>query len=178
MIGLPPTGGAALTATCCALAIAASLQACAQRPIQEPAGLAVEAGRRVTIAYTIRGSDETVLTATAEDGPFSYVHGQGDLRPSLEGALTGLRRGATARVRIEASEAFGLYNEAKVLTLPRMRFPADVAVGAEYEDQIGRTLRVIDIDQGSVTVDWNHPMAGQDLIVDVVILDVQAPAPR
>lgn len=171
-------GGASLIAGVCALNIVAGLHACARPSIQEPPGLAIDAGMRVTIKYTIRRADETVLKSTADGGAFSYVHGRGELRPSLERALTGMRRGATARVRVEASEAFGLYNEAKILTLPRRRFPADVAVGAEYEDQIGRTLRVIEIDEVSVTVDWNHPLAGQDLIVDVVILDVQTAEPR
>ncbi len=161
-----------------ALALVAGLQACTHQHIQEPTGLAIEAGRRVTMEYTIRGADETVLRTTAGDGPFSYVHGQGELRPSLEQALTGMRRGGTARIRVAASVAFGLYNEAKIMTLPRTGFPPDVAVGAEYEDQIGRTLRVITLDHESVTVDWNHPLAGQDLFVEVVILDVQRAEPR
>lgn len=161
-----------------ALAVVTGLYACAHHPIHEPGGPAIGAGMRVTMDYTIKGADETVLKTTADDGPFSYMHGQGELRPALERALTGMRRGGRARVRVAASEAFGLYNETKILTLPRARFPPDVAIGAEYEDQIGRTLRVIELDRESVTVDWNHPLAGQDLIVDVVILDVQGPEPR
>ncbi len=86
-----------------------------------------------------------------------------------------MRRGETARVRIAADEAFGLRNEAKIVRLPRREFPPDVAVGAEFEDQIGRRLRVIEIHEESVTVDWNHPLAGQDLFIDIVILDVQQP---
>ncbi len=161
----------------CALALAPGLQSCAHQHKQEPAGPAIDAGMRVTMEYTIRGADETVLRTTADDAPFSYVHGRGELRPSLERGLTGMRRGETAHVRVAAGEAFGLHNAAKVVTLPRTRFPPDVAVGAEYEDQIGRMLRVIELDQESVTVDWNHPLAGQDLIVEVLILDVQKPDP-
>lgn len=165
-------------AACWALGIVTGLSGCAHHPLPERAGPAIAAGMMVTMEYTIRGAAGTVLRTTAGDGPFSYVHGRGELRPALELALTGMRRGDRARVRVAASEAFGLYNDAKVQRLPRARFPPDVAIGAEYEDQIGRTLRVIDLDQESVTVDWNHPLAGQDLFVDVVILDVHRPESR
>lgn len=161
----------------CALTLSVGIQACAHRTVEEPAGSVIAAGSRVTMAYTVTGADGTVLRSTADDGPFSYVHGRGELRPSLERRLTGMRRGEAARVRIAAADAFGLVNEAKVVSLPRSQFPPDVAVGAEYEDQIGRTLRVIEVDQESVTVDWNHPLAGQDLTVDLVILDVRRPTP-
>ncbi len=161
----------------CAAAVLAGLPSCTHRTVREPVGLAIDAGMRVTMEYTVRGADETVLRTTAHDAPFSYVHGRGELRPSLERQLAGMHRGETARIRVAAGEAFGLYNEAKIARLPRARFPHDVAVGAEYEDQIGRTLRVIEVDQESVTVDWNHPLAGQDLIIDIVILDVRKPSP-
>lgn len=160
------------------LALLALLGACRHGTGPVVSGPSISPGMLVTIHYTVTLRDKTVVVTTADGAPLSYVHGHRTLLPALERGIEGMRPGDRSTLVIAAEEAFGPYNDAKVDALPRGRFPPDVAVGAEYEDQIGRTLRVVEVGGDTVVVDWNHPLAGQDLIVDVLILDVQKPESR
>ncbi|MGH7255695.1 MAG: FKBP-type peptidyl-prolyl cis-trans isomerase [bacterium] len=110
-------------------AFAAAQLSCAHDPAPLPRGEPIAAGLEVTMAYTVTQADGTLISTTEGRAPFSYIHGQGEILPALEQALTGLRAGEQRRIAVTAEQAFGLFNEAKVVTLPRQQLPPDMTMG-------------------------------------------------
>ncbi len=113
-----------------------------------------------------------------ENGPMELTIGDGDFFPQIEAALVGMTRGESRKVSIPAAEAFGDYDEEKVFAVPRSDLPEglDPQVGAEYvlsnEDEESIGVRVIDVSEGSVTFDSNHPLAGEDLNFEVILDEI------
>jgi FKBP-type peptidyl-prolyl cis-trans isomerase SlyD len=111
---------------------------------------------------------------------YVYLHGHGGLFPRLEETLEGQDVGAKLRVKLAAAEAFGAHDPTRVQVEPRSRFPGKVKVGMEFEGEtrhgdhthptVFRVTRLTELD---VTLDANHPLAGQDIEVRCAVLDVR-----
>ena len=137
--------------------------------------LQIADGLQVTLEYTLTLADKTVADSTAGQAPFSYVHGGHQIIPGLEKALTGLKAGDKKRVTIPAADAYGLYDKAKIVTVPKKNVPPEAKAGMRLRSQDGREAKVLEIKGDSVVIDTNHPLAGQDLTFDVNILKVEHP---
>jgi FKBP-type peptidyl-prolyl cis-trans isomerase 2 len=143
----------------------------------------VAAGRVVTLEYTVRVADGTLVDSTGQCGPIAILHGSEQLFPALEARLVGLRPGDTREIRIPAEEAFGPHNPGLIRMLPRERLPAELVleVGTDYRIKApeGRTLRfrVLALTATEVQADFNPRHAGQELLATVTIVDVRAATP-
>jgi FKBP-type peptidyl-prolyl cis-trans isomerase 2 len=137
--------------------------------------LQIADGLKVTLEYTLTLADKTVADSTAGQAPFSYVHGGHQIIIGLEKALTGLKAGDKKRVTIPAADAYGLYDKAKIVTVPKKNVPPETKVGAMLRSASGQPAKVLEIKGDSVVIDTNHPLAGQDLTFDVNILKVEQP---
>ena len=132
----------------------------------------------VTIDYTLTGDDGNVIDQS-QDGSFAYLHGASNIIPGLESALTDKAAGDTLQVSVVPEDAYGLRNESLTQVVPRSAFATtdDVQVGGRFRAQApdGQELvvTVVDVDGENVTLDGNHPLAGQKLNFDVKILDVR-----
>ena len=87
----------------------------------------------------------------------------------------GMEPGETKTVTISANQAYGVYDQGKVYTIPRDQFPSDVQVYQQHQLDQGqgpKTVTVIKIADDKVTVDGNHPLAGRDLTFDIKLLEV------
>ena len=139
----------------------------------------IEPGCVVGIEYVMKLDDGQVLDASSPDAPLTYVHGEGQLLPGLERALTGLERGDRREIVLSPHEAFGERDPAGVDTVPRAAFPDDVELtdGQELmlEGPEGDAIpfSVLGVDGEDVIVDLNHPLAGKTLRVTVVVRDVR-----
>lgn len=97
--------------------------------------------------------------------------------------LGGVRKGEKRRVSVMANEAYGFYDRDLVLEVPRRKFPEDgnLQVGsnvlAEYGDGRPRLYRIVAVSRTHVTLDGNHPLAGQDLVFDIEAVDVRDATP-
>jgi len=131
-------------------------------------------GMKVTMEYTLTLSDKTVVDSTAGRVPFSYTHGNQEIIPGLEKALTGLKVGDKKHVTIPAAEGYGLYDEKRKVTVPKKNVPPDVKVGTRLRAANGMEAQVLEVKADSVVVDTNHPLAGKDLTFDVNIIKVEA----
>lgn len=139
----------------------------------------VEQGRIVAIEYTVTLSDGEVVETTQAGSPVQYLHGSGQLMPSLEENLDSLEEGTRKRFVISPPEAYGERDESNVVTLPRSIFPGsvDLSVGARLAartmggDTYPLTVREVFADR--VVVDLNHPLAGEALHFDVVVRSVR-----
>lgn len=138
----------------------------------------IEARKVVTIDYTLTDEDGEILDSSEDDGPLLYLHGFGNVVPGLEAALEGKGTGDQLSVTLPPAQGYGDRDENLVQTVPRNQFPkGDIEVGmrfqAETPDGGARVLTVIAVSQTEVTVDGNHPLAGQTLSFDVTVRGVR-----
>lgn len=116
-----------------------------------------------------------------EDGktPRSYLHGgYGNTLPGIEAALEGKTVGYQTTVTLAPADAFGERDESLVTTIPKSEFPPGVKVGGQLEgtdDQGRRQIFTVKKIKGqTVHLDGNHPLAGQTLTFQLMVLDVKA----
>jgi len=144
----------------------------------------IDDGQVVTIEYTVRRGDGTLLDSTGECGPLAVMYGSGQLFPALEDRIGEMAPGETRSFRIPSAETFGERNPRLVQTMPRDRLPADLLVeaGGTYRlrgpDGRGIPFRVVAIENDQVTVDFNDPSAGEELEATVTIVAVRDATPE
>lgn len=132
----------------------------------------------VTLHLSLALADGTVAESTFDGEPLVFTMGEGVLDHGLELALYGLARGDKQRLTLDPGQAFGQYDPARVHTLARDTFAADMAlepgVIVGFETAAGEELAgaILELDAHTVKVDFNHPLAGRTIIYDVEILDV------
>jgi len=138
----------------------------------------------VTLNYEIRLPDDRVVDSTFEDEPFTVKLGSGAFEPRLEEALVGLPLGEYTRILLTPQFAFGQPDPNNVHTMPRGRFPEEMSLEPqlviEFDLPNGESVpgTVTAVTEDAVTVDFNHPLAGQNIQFIVQILAVDGhPAP-
>ena len=136
------------------------------------------AGDKVRVHYTGRLSDGTVFDSSVNRTPLELVVGEGDVIPGFEKALVGLAPGSFVIENIPAEQAFGAYNHDLVLTVDKRRIAArgalEVGKRMSVEIEPGREVqgKVIAVRGQTVTLDTNHPLAGEDVTLEIEVLEV------
>jgi FKBP-type peptidyl-prolyl cis-trans isomerase SlyD len=134
--------------------------------------------RVVLIHYTLTNdAGETIDSSEGRD-PLAYLHGRGNLISGLEAKLAGRVAGDKLKVRIAPDEGYGHVDPSLTQTVPRSAFPkdADLSVGMRFQTQSDRGPQVVvvtEVSDESVSVDGNHPLAGQHLNFAVEITEVR-----
>jgi FKBP-type peptidyl-prolyl cis-trans isomerase SlyD len=129
-----------------------------------------------TIDYTLTDASGAIVDSSKEAGPLTYLHGFENIIPGLEAALEGREPGDSFEIKVPAEEAYGERDEELIEAIPRNRFPKDVQVGMRFEaeaDGESRIFTVVAIDEKGITVDGNHPLAGQSLSFEVTVVEVR-----
>ena len=128
----------------------------------------------VTIEYTLKDETGEILDSSAEMGPLEYIHGYGMIVPGLEVALMGKDEGEELSITVAPKDAYGEFEENLIFKVDKKQFPPDVKieVGMEFETDgaHSRGVRVVEIGDDTVTIDANHPLAGETLHFDIKIL--------
>jgi FKBP-type peptidyl-prolyl cis-trans isomerase SlyD len=132
----------------------------------------------VTIHYTLKNDAGETLDSSAGGDPLAYLQGNGNLIPGLESALEGKQAGDKLSVKVSPSDGYGEYDKSLVQQVPRRSFKGvgNVQVGMQFQVQSDggpRAVTVTHVVGDMVTVDGNHPLAGQNLNFDVEITDVR-----
>ncbi len=137
-------------------------------------GLHVGAGLFITISYLFTDQEKNMLGSSEHSGDYVFLFGAGDTIPGLEKHLEGAEVGETRKFVIPAKDAYGVYNADLNHTLPRSSFPQ------ELELKVGRPIyvndkqmNVIGLDETTVSVDENHPLAGKELHFTTNIISIQ-----
>ncbi|MDH3316311.1 MAG: peptidylprolyl isomerase [Gammaproteobacteria bacterium] len=139
----------------------------------------VIAGQKVvSIHYTLTNSDGQVLQESTAGEPLSYLHGTGNIIPGLEAALSGKSAGDKLNVSVEPEQAYGVRNDGLIQELPRNVFEGieDIQEGMQFQahsEQGTRVITVTKVDGDHITVDANHPLAGQTLNFEVEVNTVR-----
>ncbi|MDT8406239.1 MAG: peptidylprolyl isomerase [Methylococcales bacterium] len=137
----------------------------------------------VSIHYTLTNQDGEQLDSSIGGDPLVYLHGQGNIIPGLEQALNGRSAGDKFNVSIDPDAAYGAYDNAKVQQIPQDQFAGvdQVEVGMQFHAETSGGLAVvtvIDVQDDTVTIDGNHPLAGQTLNFDVEVAHVRDATPE
>lgn len=130
---------------------------------------------RVTIQYTVKDSEGTLVDDTQE--PVQYTHGQNQIFPALEENLLGREAGDSFEIELSAEEAYGEYDEnaTQRVSITSLESVEDLDIGmtlftGSKENQ--QALTVLDIDAGEVLLDANHPLAGKNLTFNVSVIAI------
>jgi FKBP-type peptidyl-prolyl cis-trans isomerase 2 len=135
-------------------------------------------GDMVKVHYTGKLADDTVFDSSLSREPLSFTIGAGEMIPGFEQAVIGMQPGEAKTARVVAGEAYGIYDQDMVLEVSRSQFPANISpqVGQHFQlnrqDGQAMVVTVKDVSQSHVTLDANHPLAGQDLTFDIQLVEI------
>ena len=105
-----------------------------------------------------------------------FTPGHHEMLPNLEKALTGMKKGDEKRVDLSSDDAFGPYDETKKGVISADSLPPDTKPGTILTTEEGVPFVVTELSGPVASVDFNHPLAGKHLIIDVKILNVESPS--
>lgn len=135
-------------------------------------------GTRVSLHFTVSLTTGEVLDSTHErQDPPTFEFGDGSLLPGFETAITGMQAGEQRRVVLTPEQGFGAWNEDNVQHFPRHQFGEQLlepGMVMQFADASGAELPGVikALPEGVVEVDFNHPLAGRELVFEVDILRV------
>lgn len=142
----------------------------------------VKTGDTVHIHYTGTLSDGTTFDSSEGRDPLAFQVGTGQIIPGLDAAIPGMAVGDKKTVNVPCEEAYGPVNPAMRQEIPRADIPAEVPVDVgtrlQMKTQTGETVpvTVVDSNDQSVTLDANHPLAGQDLTFAIELVAIKEAA--
>lgn len=133
----------------------------------------------VGIEYEVKEAGTTDVVDSNKGGqPLEFIIGKGQIIPGLENALVGMTQGESGDIMVKAAEAYGEVNPEAVQTLPVEQFEGvDLKEGMTLygQGEDGQTVQVTvkSFDDKEVVVDFNHPLAGKDLMFSVTVLSAR-----
>jgi FKBP-type peptidyl-prolyl cis-trans isomerase 2 len=129
-------------------------------------------GDSVSVHYTGTLDDGTVFDSSREREPLRFVIGSGQVILGFDQAARRLEVGQSVTVRMEASDAYGEKNVELIFVVPLDEVPEPLSVGDKVELMNGAPAVVTTVTDEAVTVDANHPMAGQALTFEIELVSV------
>ncbi len=139
---------------------------------------------RVKVFYRLSLGDGEMIEDAMQGEPMEFVFGSGEILPGLERALEGMSENEEKHVELPPEEAYGVWNPQAVLKVPRSEFPPaeeKIEEGMVFrisrEDGVVMYATVTGADEAEVTLDLNHPLAGETLHFDIKIAGLEGPAP-
>jgi len=135
-------------------------------------------GDTVKVHYTGKLGDGTIFDSSLDRAPLQFTIGAGDIIPGFETAVLGMNPGESKTQVIPTDQAYGPHLEEMVVTIDRQQIPPEIQpeVGQQLQIQQpdGQVLPVVitDVSTASVTLDANHPLAGEDLTFDIQLVEI------
>ena len=141
--------------------------------------LKVEDGQVVSMEYTLRVDGE-ILDSSSGQEPLEFLQGAGNIIPGLEQELYGMAIGESKLVVVQPEDGYGTIDAEAFVEVPREQFPSDIPLeeGIEIQvtDENGTPMnaRIDSVTDDTVTLDFNHPLAGKELQFDAKIIGLRA----
>jgi peptidylprolyl isomerase len=136
-------------------------------------------GDTVRVHYRGRLQDGSVFDETFDRQPLQFTIGEGQVIPGFEEAVVGMKPGDSKTTELPVEKAFGPYLEERVIEVPKNKFAhwdqqPTVGERVPIPQPDGSAIDVIvtEVTESKVTVDFNDPFAGQDLTIDIKLLDI------
>ena len=138
----------------------------------------IENDRVVSIQYVLKNDQGQVLDSSEGGDPLVYLHGHKNIIPGLEGELAGKSTGDSLKATIAPENAYGPFIDGLKQTVPKTEFEdaSQLQEGMQFQvdsDQGPMILTVVEIDDETVVLDGNHPLAGVTLHFEVEITDIR-----
>jgi len=131
----------------------------------------------VSIDYTLTDKNGDLVDSSKGQEPLAYIHGTGSIVVGLEEALEGKEKGALVKVSVPPAKGYGERDEKLAQKVPRSMFDVkDLEPGMRFHAQADHGSHVVTVtavDEDTVTVDANHPLAGETLNFEVTVVDVR-----
>ncbi len=132
----------------------------------------------VKIDYTLKNEQGETLDSTNSRNPLEFLYGYGSIIPGLENALNGKQTGDSFSITIQPEDAYGQYNEELILNVAKENFQIkeSLSVGMQVQGKTEFGYQVFTIkaiNNDTITLDSNHPLAGKILYFDISIKDVR-----
>jgi len=137
-----------------------------------------KAGDTVQVHYTGRLDDGTVFDSSVGGEPIEFVLGEHHVIPGFEDGVTGMEVGETKTILIPNDQAYGPHMDEMMLTIPREQVPPHITLELgemlELRQPTGEalTVRITELTDASITLDGNHPLAGEDLTFDLQLTSI------
>ncbi len=137
-----------------------------------------QVGDMVKVHYTGRLTDGTTIDTSLERDPLEFTLGEGELIAGFEQAVLGMAAGESKTTTIPAAQAYGPHDAERVIDVERHHLPSDLQpeIGQRLEmtrpDGTTLTVMITTVTETQVTLDANHPLAGQDLIFDITLVEI------
>ncbi len=134
-------------------------------------------GDSVRVHYTGTLDDGTKFDISAEREPIEITIGSGQFFPGLESALVGMAEGDTKKVTLGPENAYGAYDPQLIQNVGRDSIPAEIKLEigtileAKNENGDLTPVKVVEISDENVTLDTNHPLAGETLTFELTLVD-------
>jgi FKBP-type peptidyl-prolyl cis-trans isomerase SlyD len=140
--------------------------------------IAVHNGSAVSFDYTLTDSSGNVIDTSKGKAPLTYTHGNRQIVPGLEAELTGMKVGDGKKVTVKPEDAYGPVDPRAFQEVPKDKLPPEaLKVGtmltARGPQGQGVPVRVHEIKESTVIMDFNHPLAGKTLIFEIKITDIK-----
>ena len=138
-------------------------------------------GCSVTVSYIGTLDNGRIFQSTEQDGPLTFTVGAGELFPALEQAIIGMADGETRNITLTADEAYGPHRQENIIRVGREQFPSGREIipgqklSIEFNGSVSRVMIVTGLDDQMVTLDGNHPLAGQVLTFSLRVDRVESP---
>ncbi len=138
----------------------------------------IENGSSVSIEYTLKLDDGTAVDTNVGKDPLTYKQGAGQVLPALEAALAGHRVGDAKAVRLTAEQGYGAidpeaYREVDLEVVPEGSREVGSAIIARNSEGLETPIRVHEVREHSIILDFNHPLAGQALNFDIKVVKIE-----
>lgn len=145
---------------------------------QEEETLVIEEGKSVSVEYTLKLDDGTVVDTNVDGDPMTYKQGGSEILPALESALHGLAVGDTKEVQLTADQGYGPiqpegYQEVELDMVPEDAREVGTMLMASSPDGQQQPIRVHEVKEETIVLDFNHPLAGKALNFNVKILAIE-----
>lgn len=142
--------------------------------------MAIKQDQIVAIKYSASVNNEVIDNNMEEDAPLFFMYGHGQMMPGLETRIAEMNIGDTSDLEIPAAEAYGEHNPEAIQTVPKehlAHLELHEGLVLQGQGENGEPVMVVvkEIHDETVTMDHNHPMAGQDVSFSVTIQDIREP---
>ena len=139
--------------------------------------MAIEQNQIVSLEYEVKDGD-TVVDSNVGGQPLVFMFGKGQIIPGLEAGIENMNIGEKGDVLVKAADAYGEYNADATQEVPKDQFAGiELSEGMTLygQGEDGSTVQVVvkEIKDDSVIIDFNHPLAGKDLMFTVTINNVR-----
>ncbi|MDR3626814.1 MAG: peptidylprolyl isomerase [Ignavibacteriaceae bacterium] len=139
----------------------------------------IKSNQVITISFILKDTDDNIIEATTKEEPFSFISGGNQILPKLEENIGEMLIGSKRTVVLSPEEAYGIYDDSALQHVTRSEFPeeTDIQAGmafiADSPDGQQMPFVIKTVEGENITIDFNHPLAGQTLTFDVELLSLR-----